>query len=376
MDFSITHDSTKTGGRVGRVTTAHGSFDTPAFMPVGTLGTVKTISQETLQEVVDAPVVLGNTYHLYLRPGLEVLETAGGLHSFMQWPRTLLTDSGGYQVFSLGHKRRITENGVQFQSHIDGSYHQFTPEGAIQMQRSIGADIMMTFDECPPYPSSYEYARSSMDLTHRWLDRCLEAYSNGEPFYGFDQALFPIVQGGTYENLRKQSAEFTASRARDGIAIGGLSVGEPHTLMNRITASLNDLLPRQLPRYLMGVGLPGNILESINNGMDLFDCVLPTRNARHGLVYTPEGIINVKNKKWEKDFRPLNNPPLSEVDHVYSRAYIRHLFRAGESLGPQLTSIQNLVFYQWLMKKAQAQIGNDSFVEWKNRMIPILSRRL
>jgi queuine tRNA-ribosyltransferase len=331
MEFLIKHNSVKTGGRVGRLETAHGGFDTPAFMPVGTLGTVKTVSQETLQEVVNAPVVLGNTYHLYLRPGLEVLEAAGGLHAFMQWPRTLLTDSGGYQVFSLGHKRQITEEGVQFQSHIDGSYHQFTPEGAIQMQRSIGADIMMAFDECPPYPSSYEYARSSMDLTHRWLDRCLEAYDKGGPFYGFHQALFPIVQGGTYENLRKQSAEFTASRARDGIAIGGLSVGEPHRVMNSVTASLNDLLPRHLPRYLMGVGLPTNILESINNGMDLFDCVLPTRNARHGLVYTSEGIINVKNKKWEKDFRPLNDPPLSHLDHVYSRAYIRHLFRAGES---------------------------------------------
>ncbi len=376
MEFSIQHDSVKTGGRVGRLETAHGGFDTPAFMPVGTLGTVKTVSQETLKEVVDAPVVLGNTYHLYLRPGLEVLEAAGGLHAFMQWPRTLLTDSGGYQVFSLGHKRRITEEGVQFQSHIDGSYHQFTPEGAIDMQRSIGADIMMAFDECPPYPSSYEYVRASMDLTHRWLDRCLEAYDRVDPFYGFHQALFPIVQGGTYENLRKQSAEFTASRARDGIAIGGLSVGEPHSLMNSVTAAINDLLPRQLPRYLMGVGLPANILESINNGMDLFDCVLPTRNARHGLVYTSEGVINVKNKKWQKDFRPLNDPPLSQLDHVYSRAYIRHLFRAGESLGPQLTSIQNLVFYQWLMHNARAQISNDSFVEWKNRMIPILSRRL
>lgn len=376
MEFSIKHDSVKTGGRVGRLATAHGGFDTPAFMPVGTLGTVKTVSQETLQEVVNAPVVLGNTYHLYLRPGLEVLEAAGGLHAFMQWPRTLLTDSGGYQVFSLAHKRQITEEGVQFQSHIDGSYHQFTPEGAIHMQRSIGADIMMAFDECPPYPSSYEYARSSMDLTHRWLDRCLEAYDKGEPFYGFDQALIPIVQGGTYDPLRKASAEFTASRARDGIAIGGLSVGEPASLMNQVTAELHELLPKNLPRYLMGVGLPANILESINNGIDLFDCVLPTRNARHGLVYTPNGIINIKNKKWEKDFRPLNDPPLSKIDQVYSRAYIRHLFRAGESLGPQLTSIQNLVFYQWLMDNAKAHLSNDSFVEWKNRMIPILSRRL
>ncbi len=376
MSFSIKHDPPGTGARTGTLSTPHGTFLTPAFMPVGTLGTVKAVPQDVLEQVISAPVLLGNTYHLFLRPGMDILEAAGGLHAFMQWSGALLTDSGGYQVFSLGHKRQITEEGVQFQSHIDGSYHQFTPEGVVAMQRSIGADIMMAFDECPPYPSSYGYARESMELTHRWLDRCLAAYEASQPLYKAGQALFPIVQGGTYEELRKQSAAFTASRATDGIAIGGLSVGEPANTMNYVTALLNDCLPQKLPRYLMGVGLPGNILESIHRGMDMFDCVLPTRNARHGLIYTPEGVINIKNQKWAKDFRPVNDPPLNYLDKVYSRAYLRHLFKAGEALGPQLTSVHNLFFYQWLMQKAREHIINGSFVDWKDYLMPFLNRRL
>lgn len=345
-------------------------------MPVGTLGTVKTIPQEALGQVVNAPVILGNTYHLYLRPGLEVIEDAGGLHQFMSWPGTMLTDSGGYQVFSLGQNRKIDEEGVQFQSHIDGSYHRFTPEGAIAMQRSIGADIMMAFDECPPYPCSYGYAKASMELTHRWLDRCLKAFEDSKPLYGHGQALFPIIQGGTYKDLRKTSAEFVKQRAVDGIAVGGLSVGEPINLMNEVTAYLNDLLPKDLPRYLMGVGLPANLLESIHNGIDLFDCVLPTRNARHGLIYTKQGVINIKNKKWEKDFRPVNDPPLSYLDYTYSKAYLRHLFQASEPLGPQITSLLNLVFYQWLMEEACQHLDDGHFVEWKDALIPYLTRRL
>lgn len=376
MEFTLTQTRNDTAGRLGQLTSAHGSFHTPAFMPVGTLGTVKGVHQHELAEVVDAPVVLGNTYHLYLRPGLQVLEAAGGLHQFMQWPRTMLTDSGGYQVFSLGHNREISEEGVQFQSHIDGSYHQFTPEGAVQMQRSIGADIMMAFDECPPYPSSYQYAEQSMELTHRWLDRCLEAFHSSSPLYGYDQALFPILQGGTYRELRERSAAFTAERAVDGIAIGGLSVGEPAGVMNEVTSYLHTMLPANIPRYLMGVGLPVNLLESIHRGVDLFDCVLPSRNARHGLVYTANGIINIKNQKWERDFRPLNEAPLSYLDEAYSRAYIRHLFKTNEALGPQITTLQNLVFYQWLMKAARQHLRQGDFVEWKNQLIPYLTRRL
>lgn len=376
MEFSLKHKPTGTNGRAGKLKTPHGTFETPAFMPVGTLGTVKTVPQRELLTMVEAPVILGNTYHLYLRPGLEVLEAAGGLHQFMQWPRPMLTDSGGYQVFSLGHNRTISEEGVHFQSHIDGSYHQFTPEGAVQMQRSIGADIIMAFDECPPYPCSYAYAEQSMELTHRWLDRCLAAFSNSNPLYGYDQALFPILQGGIYPDLRRQSAAFTAERAVDGIAIGGLSVGEPAEVMNEVTGYLHDLLPETLPRYLMGVGLPINLLESIHRGVDLFDCVLPTRNARHGMVYTPSGIINIKNRKWERDFRPLNEEPLSHLDYTYSRAYLRHLFRANEPLGPQVTTLQNLVFYQWLMKEARRHLQIGDFVEWKAHIIPYLTTRL
>lgn len=376
MEFTIAQTRNDTAGRLGQLTSAHGSFHTPAFMPVGTLGTVKGVHQHELAEVVDAPVVLGNTYHLYLRPGLEVLEAAGGLHQFMQWPRTMLTDSGGYQVFSLGHNRVISEQGVRFQSHIDGSYHQFTPEGAVRMQRSIGGDIMMALDECPPYPSSYQYAERSMELTHRWLDRCLEAFHGSSPLYGYDQALFPILQGGTYRELRERSAAFTAERAVDGIAIGGLSVGEPAGVMNEVTGYLHHMLPEALPRYLMGVGLPVNLLESIHHGVDLFDCVLPSRNARHGVVYTANGIINIKNRKWEQDFRPLNEMPLSHLDQAYSRAYIRHLFKTNEALGPQITTLQNLIFYQWLMKAARQHIQQGDFVEWKNQLIPYLTRRL
>ena len=375
MEFSLDTTLKNSKARTGTLITGQNRIPTPVFMPVGTVGTVKTVQQKDLIETVQAQLILGNTYHLYLRPGLKLMEEAGGLHRFMGWDRSMLTDSGGFQVYSLANIRQITEEGVTFRSHIDGSEHQFTPEKVVDIQRSIGADYIMAFDECPPYPSSYEYAKNSMTLTHRWLDRCLNQMEKTQPKYGHDQALLPIVQGGAYQDLRAESAEFVASRATSGVAIGGLSVGEPVSTMYEITDFLHEYLPKDQPRYLMGVGTPANILENIHRGVDMFDCVLPTRNARHGLLYTADGIINIKNQKWQHDFTPLNNPPLSYQDTYYSKAYVRHLFYAKEALGPQIATLNNLVFYQWLMEEARNHIQAGDFVEWKEAMMPYLTRK-
>ncbi len=375
MEFTLSHDLKNSAARCGTLYTDRNTIFTPVFMPVGTLGTVKTVQQKDLVETIQSSLILANTYHLYLRPGIDTIHKSGGLHDFMGWSDSILTDSGGFQVYSLAKIRQISEEGVRFRSHIDGSEHQFTPEYVIDLQRTIGADIMMAFDECPPYPSSYEYTRESMELTHKWLDRCLKSTADTQPLYSNSQAMFPIVQGGIYKDLRKRSAEFVASRANSGIAIGGLSVGEPIASMYEITEYLNDLLPHNKPRYLMGVGTPANILESIHRGVDMFDCVLPTRNARHGLIYTKEGIINIKNQKWQHDFSALNDSPMSYLDHYYSKAYIRHLFYANEYLGPQIASLQNLIFYQWLMEEARNHIQQGDFVEWKDNIIPFITRK-
>lgn len=375
MEFKLSHELKNSAARSGTLQTDRNTIPTPVFMPVGTLGTVKTVQQKDLTETIKSNLILGNTYHLYLRPGMETIHKAGGLHKFMGWSESILTDSGGFQVYSLAKIREISEKGVTFRSHIDGSEHQFTPEYVVDIQRTIGADIMMAFDECPPYPSSYEYVRESMELTHQWLDRCLKSTTDTEPLYHNSQTMFPIVQGGVYKDLRKQSAEFVANRADSGIAIGGLSVGEPIETMYEITEYVNALLPNNKPRYLMGVGTPANILESIHRGVDMFDCVLPTRNARHGLMYTKGGIINIKNQKWQHDFKPVNDEPMSYLDQYYSKAYIRHLFYANEYLGPQIASLQNLIFYQWLMEEARNHIYQGDFVEWKDQLIPYLTRK-
>lgn len=345
-------------------------------MPVGTLGTVKGVHQTELETEIKAQIILGNTYHLYLRPGMETMEAAGGLHQFMNWKRPILTDSGGYQVYSLAHKRKITEEGVTFASHIDGSKHFFSPEASLDIQRSIGADIIMAFDECTPYPCDYNYAKQSMHMTHRWLQRCCDHVDATEPKYGHHQALFPIVQGSTYKDLRIESAETIASFNREGNAIGGLSVGEPDEEMYAMTELVCDILPKDKPRYLMGVGTPANLLENIALGIDMFDCVLPTRNARHGLIYTWDGIINLKNKKWERDFSALDEKGTSSVDLLYSKAYVRHLFAAKELLGPQITSIHNLAFYLELMRQARFQIESGQFRAWKDRVVPGLLNRI
>ncbi|GAB4322579.1 MAG: tRNA guanosine(34) transglycosylase Tgt [Bacteroidales bacterium] len=345
-------------------------------MPVGTAGSVKAVHIPELRNDTKARIILGNTYHLYLRPGLEVLRNAGGLHRFNGWDRPILTDSGGYQVFSLARTRKLTEEGVIFYSHIDGSKHLFTPESVIEIQRAIGADIMMAFDECTPYPCDYGYARKSLDLTHRWLDRCIAAYESTQPLYGYHQALFPIVQGSVYEDLRRESAEHIASVDAAGYAIGGLSVGEPHEKMYEMTRLVCDILPHNKPRYLMGVGTPVNILESIALGIDMFDCVLPTRNARHGLVYTSEGVMNMKNEKWKNDFSPLDPNGTSFVDKTYSRAYLRHLFKSQEILGGMITSLHNLAFFLWLVGEARRRIADGSFPSWKEEMVVKLDRRL
>ncbi len=375
MNFEVKQTQKDSSARNGLMKTDHGEIATPVFMPVGTLGTVKTIHQSELETIVQSKIILGNTYHLFLRPGVEVLEKAGGLHAFMGWNRSLLTDSGGFQVYSLAQIRQINQEGVIFRSHIDGTEYQFTPEKVIDIQRSIGADILMAFDECPPYPASYQYTKDSMDLTHKWLDRCLERMENTKPLYGHRQFLFPIVQGGVFKDLRKSSAEFINKRPSDGVAIGGLSVGEPVDTLYEVTAYLDDLLPREKPRYLMGVGTPANILESIHRGIDMFDCVLPTRNARHGLLYTPSGILNIKNKRWANDFSPINDSRLSYLDDYYSKAYVRHLFYAKEYLGPQIATLNNLVFYQWLTEEARDHIQNGDFVKWKNDIIPYLTHK-
>jgi len=376
MEFNLEVEDSKSKARAGVVHTDHGSIETPIFMPVGTAGTVKAVHQRELKEDIKAEIILGNTYHLYLRPGLDVIESAGGLHKFNGFDKPMLTDSGGYQVYSLKHRRKITEEGVKFQSHIDGSKHNFTPEYVMDIQRSIGADIIMAFDECTPYPCDRTYARESMEMTHRWLQRCCDRFDQTEPKYGYDQTLFPIVQGSTYHDLREKSAETIASFGREGNAIGGLSVGEPAEMMYETTDLVCNILPKDKPRYLMGVGTPANILECIALGVDMFDCVMPTRNARHGLLFTSEGMINIKNKKWEKDFSLIDPNLGGYVDTAYTKAYLRHLIHSNEFLGGQIASIHNLTFYLWLVKEAREHIKAGDFAIWKNTILPKLSSRL
>ena len=356
--------------------TDHGPVETPIFMPVGTAGTVKACHIRDVRDEANAQIILGNTYHLYLRPGLEVLEMAGGLHKFNGWDRPILTDSGGFQVFSLTGIRKMKEEGVTFQSHIDGSRHLFTPENVMDIQRSIGADIMMAFDECTPGTAEYGYARQSMERTHRWLDRCCDRFNATEPKYGYEQVLFPIVQGCVYRDLREQSAEFVASKEADGNAIGGLAVGEPTEKMYEMIELVNTILPKSRPRYLMGVGTPANILESISRGVDMFDCVMPTRNGRNGMIFTSEGIINIKNEKWKTDFSPVDPNGETFVDAQYSRAYLRHLFVAGEILGPMIASLHNIGFYLWLVREARNHIIGGDFAEWRDLMLQKVTKRL
>ena len=376
MKFSLEKTDSLSQARAGLIETDHGLVETPIFMPVGTASTVKGVHQHELENDIKAQIILGNTYHLYLRPKMEVLEAAGGLHKFMNWDKPILTDSGGFQVYSLSGRRKITEKGVQFKSHIDGSLHFFTPEYAMDVQRTIGADIIMAFDECTPYPCDYRYAKRSMKMTHRWLKRCCEHFDNTPDKYGYRQTLFPIIQGSTYKDLRKESAEVIASFEREGNAIGGLSVGEPAEEMYAMTEVVTAVLPKDKPRYLMGVGTPANILENIALGIDMFDCVMPTRNARNGMLFTSEGTINIKNKKWEKDFSPIDPNGTSYVDSDYSKAYLRHLFISNELLGKQIASLHNLAFYIWLVKEARRRILDGSFYDWKEQMVKKLSLRL
>ncbi|NWJ51859.1 MAG: tRNA guanosine(34) transglycosylase Tgt [Bacteroidetes bacterium] len=376
MNFTLLQTDQHSNARAGVISTDHGDILTPIFMPVGTAGSVKALHIRDVADDVRAQIILGNTYHLYLRPGLDVLEQAGGLHKFNGWKRPILTDSGGYQVYSLTERRKLKEEGVTFQSHIDGSKHLFTPERVMDIERCIGADIMMAFDECPPYPSEYEYAKSSMHLTHRWLDRCIDRFNTTEPKYGYQQALFPIVQGSTYRDLRIQSAEYIAAKGAEGNAIGGVAVGEPAELMYEMTELVCSILPKDRPRYLMGVGTPANILESIALGVDMFDCVMPTRNGRNGMLFTSQGIINIKNEKWKNDFSPIDEEGISFVDSNYSKAYLRHLFVAKEILGPMIASSHNLAFYLWLVSEARNHILQGDFVEWKNKMVKQLQVRL
>lgn len=376
MKFSIHKKDTATKARAGTITTAHGEIQTPIFMPVGTAGTVKGVHQRELENDVNADIILGNTYHLFLRPGLDILEKAGGLHGFNGWKRPILTDSGGYQVFSLKDRMKITEEGAKFSSHIDGSKHLFTPENVMDIQRTIGADIIMAFDECPPYPSDYKYAENSMHLTHRWLKRCIKRFDETEGKYGYSQALFPIVQGSTYKDLREQSATFIAEQNRDGNAIGGLSVGEPHEDMYAMLEVVNNILPEDKPRYLMGVGTPENILEGIALGTDMFDCVMPTRNARNGMLFTTQGIINIRNKKWEDDFSPIDEELGGYVSTFYSKAYLKHLNKCQEMLAAQICSVHNLTFYLWLVRQARQHIIDGDFYAWKNVMVKKLMQRL
>ncbi|MEC7263544.1 MAG: tRNA guanosine(34) transglycosylase Tgt [Bacteroidota bacterium] len=376
MDFTLIHKDSKSKARAGEITTDHGNIQTPIFMPVGTVASVKGVHQRELKEEIDPDIILGNTYHLYLRPNTGILEEAGGLHKFMGWDRNILTDSGGYQVYSLSSNRKIKEEGVKFKSHIDGSHHVFTPENVMEIQRTIGADIIMAFDECTPYPCDYQYAKRSMHLTHRWLDRCINHLEKLPFKYGYSQTFFPIVQGSTYKDLRKQSAEYIASVGAEGNAIGGLSVGEPAEEMYEMAELVCDILPEDKPRYLMGVGTPINILENIALGVDMFDCVMPTRNARNGMLFTAHGTINIKNKKWENDFSPIDEMGITFVDTEYSKAYLRHLFAANEYLGKQIATIHNLGFYLWLVRTARERILAGDFLEWKNRMVQQMDKRL
>ena len=376
MKFTLQATDKQSKARAGLIETAHGPIETPIFMPVGTAGTVKAVHQHELVHDVEAQIILGNTYHLYLRPGLDVLHAAGGLHRFNGWTGPILTDSGGYQVYSLTEVRKIKEEGVTFRSHIDGSKHLFTPENVMDTQRIIGADIIMAFDECTPYPCDYHYARRSLDMTHRWLKRCCDRFDDIEPLYGYEQTLFPIVQGSVYRDLREKSAETIAGFGRDGNAIGGLSVGEPAEEMYAMTEVVCDILPPEKPRYLMGVGTPVNILENIALGIDMFDCVMPTRNARNGMLFTKNGIINIKNKKWEADFTPIDAESDLLADRVYTKAYLRHLIRSQEILGAQIASLHNLHFYLWLVREARMHILAGDFREWKNKMTTQLGEKL
>jgi queuine tRNA-ribosyltransferase len=376
LKFTLDHTDPQSKARTGTIKTDHGIIETPMFMPVGTAGTVKAVHQRELSEDIGAQIILGNTYHLYLRPGLDIIERAGGLHKFNGWNKPILTDSGGYQIFSLADQRKLTEQGANFKSHIDGSSHFFSPESVIDIQRIIGADIIMAFDECTPYPCDYKYAADSMALTHRWLDRCLIRMNETEPKYGFEQTFFPIVQGSVYPDLRAKSAEYIASKNCEGNAIGGLSVGEPAEEMYAMTDAVTAILPEDKPRYLMGVGTPANILESIALGIDMFDCVMPTRNARHGLLFTSNGIINIRNEKWKDDFSPLDSNGITFADVNYSKAYLRHLVVCNEILAAQIASIHNLGFYIWLVKEARKQIMEGTFSGWKDKMVKQVSQRL
>jgi queuine tRNA-ribosyltransferase len=376
MKFELLTTDTKSSARAGTITTDHGQIQTPIFMPVGTSATVKGVHQRELREDVNPDIILGNTYHLYLRPGIDILQKAGGLHSFMGWNKPILTDSGGYQVYSLSANRKIKEEGVKFKSHIDGSYHFFTPERAIEIQRAIGADIIMAFDECTPYPCDYNYAKTSMHRTHRWLKRCVETHAALPMTYDYEQTLFPIIQGSVYSDLRKESAHFIASMDAPANAIGGLSVGEPAEEMYSMTDEVCQVLPESKPRYLMGVGTPINLLENIALGVDMFDCVLPTRNARNGMLFTSEGTINIKNKKWESDFSPLDPNGTSFVDQEYSKAYLRHLFTVNEMLGKQIATLHNLSFYLWLVREARKHILANTFSQWKSKMVRQMEPRL
>ena len=376
LKFDLVQKDKATKARAATLETDHGVIQTPIFMPVGTVASVKAVHQRELKEDINPDIILGNTYHLYLRPGIEILEKAGGLHKFMGWDRNILTDSGGYQVYSLADNRKIKEEGVTFKSHIDGSKHFFSPESAIDIQRTIGADIIMAFDECTPYPCEYEYAKKSMHMTHRWLDRCMAHFKNTPPKYDYQQTLFPIVQGSTYKDLRRQSAEYIASVEAEGNAIGGLSVGEPAEEMYEMSEIVCDILPEDKPRYLMGVGTPINILENIALGVDMFDCVMPTRNARNGMLFTAHGTINIKNKKWEADFSPIDEMGITFVDTEYSKAYLRHLFAANEFLGKQIATIHNLGFYLWLVRSARERILAGDFLEWKTKMVQQMDKRL
>jgi len=376
MDFKLVQTDKETEARAGLLKTAHGTVPTPVFMPVGTAGSVKGISQQLLTQEVKAKIILGNTYHLYLRPGIDVIEQAGGLHRFINWPGALLTDSGGYQVFSLSSNRKLEESGYIFQSHIDGSKHIFTPEKVVDIQRSIGSDIMMALDECTPYPCEYKYASDSLELTHRWLKRGLDRFKNTEPGYDHSQTFFPIVQGSVFKELRIRSAEQISAFNCEGNAIGGLSVGEPEEMMYEMTDTINHILPKDRPRYLMGVGTPANILESVSLGVDMFDCVMPTRNGRNGMIFTSEGILNIKNEKWKKDYSPIDPSGRSGIGKQYSKAYLRHLIISREILGAQIASLHNLEFYSWFMREARQHILTGDFGSWKAKVLPGLKNRL
>lgn len=376
MDFKLIARDTGSSARAGILSTAHGDIETPIFMPVGTAGSVKAVHQRELEADVQAQIILSNTYHLYLRPGIDILQKAGGIHKFNGWNKPILTDSGGYQVYSLAENRKILEGGVAFRSHIDGSPHTFTPESVVDIQRRIGADIIMAFDECTPYPCEYGYARTSLDLTHRWLARCVERMKSDAPVYGYEQALFPIVQGSVYKDLRQKSAEFIAGQDQPGNAIGGLSVGEPHEEMYAMTELVCGVLPADKPRYLMGVGTPENILECIALGVDMFDCVMPTRNARNGMLFTTHGIINIRNEKWRDDLSPLDEDLGGYASTFYSKAYLRHLVINKEILGAQIATLQNLTFYLWLVREARKKIIEGTFADWKNKMVKAIAQRL